>query len=164
MFENVFFEIAALLLASACVGAIAVWLRQPLIIAFIAVSILVGPAGFGWVAAADEIDLGAQLNLDVLGAMVGPAMLLSLFVLIGNPVIVMAIMGAMGHRKRTSFLAGLTVAQISEFSLILTVFERRVPRAEQAVDIGWNQQTPDAILSGVGRNGGHIAHRLSKNG
>jgi hypothetical protein len=27
-------------------------------------------------------------------------------------------MGAMGYRKRTSFLAGLTVAQISEFSLI----------------------------------------------
>jgi hypothetical protein len=30
----------------------------------------------------------------------------------------MVIMGAMGYRKRTSFLAGLTVAQISEFSLI----------------------------------------------
>jgi hypothetical protein len=43
---------------------------------------------------------------------------LSLFVLIGNPLIVMAIMGYMGYRKRTGFLAGLTVAQISEFSLI----------------------------------------------
>ena len=31
----------------------------------------------------------------------------------------MIIMGIMGYRKRTSFLAGLTVAQISEFSLIL---------------------------------------------
>jgi voltage-gated potassium channel Kch len=31
----------------------------------------------------------------------------------------MVIMGVMGYRKRTSFLAGLTVAQISEFSLIL---------------------------------------------
>jgi hypothetical protein len=38
---------------------------------------------------------------------------------VGNPVIVMAIMGYMGYRKRTGFLAGLTVAQISEFSLIL---------------------------------------------
>ncbi|MEQ8587370.1 MAG: NAD-binding protein, partial [Thalassobaculaceae bacterium] len=43
---------------------------------------------------------------------------LSLFVLIGNPLIVLAIMGALGYRKRTGFLAGLTVAQISEFSLI----------------------------------------------
>ena len=31
----------------------------------------------------------------------------------------MIIMGYMGYRKRTGFLAGLTVAQISEFSLIL---------------------------------------------
>jgi len=42
-----------------------------------------------------------------------------LFVLIGNPLIVMVIMGVMGYRRRTGFLAGLTVAQISEFSLIL---------------------------------------------
>ena len=33
--------------------------------------------------------------------------------------IVLIIMGAMGYRRRTSFLAGLTVAQISEFSLIV---------------------------------------------
>jgi hypothetical protein len=64
------------------------------------------------------IALGASLDLSVLGASVGPALVLSLFVLIGNPLIVLAIMGAMGYRKRTGFLAGLTVAQISEFSLI----------------------------------------------
>ncbi|MCL4847270.1 MAG: cation:proton antiporter [Acidobacteria bacterium] len=65
------------------------------------------------------IDLGARLDLSVLGATVGPSVVLSAFVLIGNPLIVMVIMGAMGYRKRTGFLAGLTVAQISEFSLIL---------------------------------------------
>lgn len=43
----------------------------------------------------------------------------SAFVLLGNPIIVLAIMGLIGYKKRTSFLAGLTVAQISEFSLIL---------------------------------------------
>ena len=64
------------------------------------------------------IALGASLDLSVLGASVGPAIVLSLFVLVGNPLIVLAIMGAMGYRKRTGFLAGLTVAQISEFSLI----------------------------------------------
>ena len=64
------------------------------------------------------IALGAGLDLSTLGAQVGPAILLSLFVLIGNPIIVMAIMGYMGYRSRTGFLAGLTVAQISEFSLI----------------------------------------------
>ncbi len=65
------------------------------------------------------IDLGAGLDLTTLGAQVLPAILLSLFVLIGNPLIVMIILGAMGYRRRTGFLAGLTVAQISEFSLIL---------------------------------------------
>jgi Kef-type K+ transport system membrane component KefB len=52
-------------------------------------------------------------------AILPSAIILSLFVLVGNPVIVMAIMGLLGYKKRTSFLAGLTVAQISEFSLIL---------------------------------------------
>ena len=64
------------------------------------------------------IALGASLNLSVLGASIVAALVLSLFVLVGNPLIVLAIMGAMGYRKRTGFLAGLTVAQISEFSLI----------------------------------------------
>lgn len=64
------------------------------------------------------IDLGAKLDLATLGAEVVPALLLSAFVLVGNPLIVMAIMGFMGYRRRTGFLAGLTVAQISEFSIV----------------------------------------------
>jgi Kef-type K+ transport system membrane component KefB len=65
------------------------------------------------------VGLGAQLDLQLLGAQLAAAAALSVFVLVGNPLIVMAIMGAMGYRKRTGFLAGLTVAQISEFSFIL---------------------------------------------
>lgn len=64
------------------------------------------------------IHLGAGLKLDLLGEQLWAAGLLSVFVLIGNPLIVMVIMGMMGYRKRTGFLAGLAVAQISEFSLI----------------------------------------------
>ncbi|WP_418315817.1 cation:proton antiporter [Piscinibacter sakaiensis] len=64
------------------------------------------------------IDLGAKLDFTTLGAEVGAAGVLSLFVLLGNPLIVMAIMGAMGYRRRTGFMAGLTVAQISEFSIV----------------------------------------------
>lgn len=65
------------------------------------------------------LGLGAQLDMSRLGLQVWPAIVLSLFVLIGNPLIVMIIMGLMGYRARTGYLAGLTVAQISEFSLIL---------------------------------------------
>lgn len=65
------------------------------------------------------IDLGARLDLGLLGSQLVESLIFSVFVLVGNPLIVMVIMGALGYRKRTSFLAGLTVAQISEFSLIL---------------------------------------------
>lgn len=64
------------------------------------------------------IDLGSKLDFSTLGGEIWPAVILSFFVLIGNPLIVMAIMGYMGYRKRTGFLCGLTVAQISEFSII----------------------------------------------
>ena len=64
------------------------------------------------------IYLGTQLDLAGLGEDLVASAVLSLFVLIGNPLIVLIIMGIMGYRKRTGFLAGLTVAQISEFSLI----------------------------------------------
>ncbi|WP_052665465.1 cation:proton antiporter [Nitriliruptor alkaliphilus] len=65
------------------------------------------------------IDLGTRFELSAALDQLGPAVLFSLFVLIGNPIIVMVIMGALGYRKQVSFKAGLTVAQISEFSLIL---------------------------------------------
>ena len=64
------------------------------------------------------IGLGARLEIGLLGDHLLAAAIFSVFVLVGNPLIVMAIMGAMGFRKRTGFLAGLTVSQISEFSLI----------------------------------------------
>jgi Kef-type K+ transport system membrane component KefB len=63
--------------------------------------------------------LGSQMVLDNIEQIVLPAILLSLFVLIGNPVIVIILMNLLGHKRRTGFMAGLTVAQISEFSLIL---------------------------------------------
>jgi Kef-type K+ transport system membrane component KefB len=64
------------------------------------------------------LDLGAKLDFSTLGGEIWPAVVLSVFVLIGNPLIVMAIMGYMGYRRRTGFMAGLTVAQISEFSIV----------------------------------------------
>ena len=77
------------------------------------------------------IELGASLDILNLGGQLGTAMIFSLFVLVGNPLIVMAIMGYMGYRKRTGFLAGLTVAQISEFSLILAALGLSLGHLEQ---------------------------------
>jgi Kef-type K+ transport system membrane component KefB/voltage-gated potassium channel Kch len=65
------------------------------------------------------IVLGSGLALNNLSLMAKPAIILSLFVLIGNPLIVMILLGLFGYKPRTGFLAGVTVGQISEFSLIL---------------------------------------------
>lgn len=65
------------------------------------------------------VTLGSQLLITGIWEILPKAILFSLFVLVGNPLIVMLIMGLLGHKSRTSFLASVTVAQISEFSFIL---------------------------------------------
>ena len=157
------------------------------------------------------IQLGGGLELSLLGAQLAPAAILSVFVLVGNPMIVLIIMGLMGYRKRTGFLAGLTVAQISEFSLVLgalgvavghlspdamglitlvglitiaastylilysypiyekiapvlSIFERKIPYAEQAREQDVRDETFDVILLGLGSFGNNIARRLISRG
>lgn len=65
--------------------------------------------------------LGSLMVVSNFAGLVLPVIIFSLFVLIGNPLIVMAIMGIMRYKKRTGFLTGITVAQISEFSLIFAI-------------------------------------------
>jgi Kef-type K+ transport system membrane component KefB len=78
------------------------------------------------------IGLGARLDLALLDRELLAAVVLSLFVLIGNPLIVLIIMGAMGYRKRTGFLCGLVVAQISEFSLIFMAMGLSIGHVDEA--------------------------------
>lgn len=63
--------------------------------------------------------LGSQMVLTDLHHLIIPAIILSLFVLIGNPIIMVILMNLLGYKRKTGFLTGITVAQISEFSLIL---------------------------------------------
>jgi len=61
------------------------------------------------------IVLGSRMVFSDISNLILPAIILSLFILIGNPIVVMALMGLLGYSKKTGFMAGLTVAQISEF-------------------------------------------------
>lgn len=79
------------------------------------------------------VSLGMSMVIVNLSLVWVPALILSLFILIGNPLIMMVIMGALGYRKRTSFLAGLTVAQISEFSLILVFLGHKLSHVSSDV-------------------------------
>ena len=65
------------------------------------------------------IDLGIGLDFSAIGEQVVPAIVLSVFVLVGKPLIILVIMGLMRYPRRVSFLAGVAAGQISEFSLIL---------------------------------------------
>jgi FlaA1/EpsC-like NDP-sugar epimerase len=65
--------------------------------------------------------LGSQLSATNVMEFFWPICIFSLFILIGNPLIVVIIMSAMGYSSKTSFRTGLTVAQISEFSLIMII-------------------------------------------
>src|SRR3989339_1126761 len=64
--------------------------------------------------------LGTQLHFGSIGNYTS-VIILSLFVLIGNPLVIMVLMGMLGYTKRNGFLTGAALAQISEFSLILIV-------------------------------------------
>lgn len=63
--------------------------------------------------------LGSSLSFTAGSFDLKSIIVLSIFVLISKPLIVMAIMLTLKFRNRTSFLASTSVAQISEFSLIL---------------------------------------------
>lgn len=77
--------------------------------------------------------LGSQMVLENFSQLLIPALVLSLFVLIGNPIIVIVLMNLLGFKRKTGFLAGLTVAQISEFSLILATLGFSVGHLSQEV-------------------------------
>lgn len=66
------------------------------------------------------INLGVHVDLTHFSSELIPALILSTFVLLGKPLMVMALVGIMGYRKYTSTITSLSLAQISEFSLILT--------------------------------------------
>jgi Kef-type K+ transport system membrane component KefB/Trk K+ transport system NAD-binding subunit len=63
--------------------------------------------------------LGSQMVFGTINKIIVPAIIFSIFILVGNPLIVMILMGVLGYKKKIGFQAGFTVAQISEFSFIL---------------------------------------------
>jgi len=72
------------------------------------------------------LNLGLHLPISNFFSQFGVVFLLSAFVLIGNPLIMMIIMGTLGFRTRTSFNVSVTSAQLSEFSLILVFLGARL--------------------------------------
>jgi Kef-type K+ transport system membrane component KefB/Trk K+ transport system NAD-binding subunit len=72
------------------------------------------------------IFLGSQMNLESIGGAIGTAVILSVFVILGKVLIMMGIMGYMGYKKKTTLQTSVTVAQISEFSLVFVAMGARM--------------------------------------
>lgn len=65
------------------------------------------------------IVLGSHIVIDISLSVLFKAAALSLFVLLVKPLIVVVTLGRQGFKRRTSFMSGMSLAQISEFSLII---------------------------------------------
>jgi Kef-type K+ transport system membrane component KefB/Trk K+ transport system NAD-binding subunit len=65
------------------------------------------------------IILGLNVNITSISSIIYPAIILSILALLFKPIIIMALLAVMGYTKRTNFVTGTTLAQISEFSLIV---------------------------------------------
>ena len=71
------------------------------------------------------IVLGSELGISSISAILAPAVMLSLFILIGNPFILYILFRRLKFTRRNSFLAGLTAAQVSEFGFVLLFVGRQ---------------------------------------
>ena len=63
--------------------------------------------------------LGIQIGFADFGKILLPGIILSIFVLVGKPLLVIFLVSIVGYKKRTAYLTGINFGQISEFSLIL---------------------------------------------
>lgn len=79
------------------------------------------------------IGLGSHLQLMNVWSLMPKAAILSLLVLVGNPLIVMTVMGLSGYTKKTSFKTGMLGTQVSEFSLILLLLANKLGHISQEV-------------------------------
>lgn len=77
--------------------------------------------------------LGIQMSFANIYKIFIPAIFLSLFVLLIKPLLVMIIFSILGYRKRTAFLTGVSLSQVSEFSLILVFLGYKLGHISQDI-------------------------------
>jgi Kef-type K+ transport system membrane component KefB len=102
VFTDLFTETTAVLALAAALSALGAFLRQPLIVAYIAAGVIAGPAGLGWVSEEDPLDLLAQMGITLLLFVVGlkldPRLIRTLGrVVLGLGLIQVAITAALGY-------------------------------------------------------------------
>lgn len=79
------------------------------------------------------IVLGSEISLRSFAAIRLPGLILSLFILIGNPLILYFLFRFIKFTRRNSFLASLTAAQVSEFGFVILFTGRQLGHLSEEV-------------------------------
>ncbi|MFO7807399.1 MAG: cation:proton antiporter [Candidatus Moraniibacteriota bacterium] len=70
------------------------------------------------------IILGSEMQIESVKGVLWPSVWISMFILIGNPLILYVLYRTMRFTRKNSFLAGLTAAQVSEFGFVFLFVSR----------------------------------------
>ena len=76
---------------------------------------------------------GAQLSAPITSTLIKQAVIFSAFILVVKPIIVMALTRSFGFKKRTNFMIGTSLTQVSEFSLIVILMGHSLGHIEQSI-------------------------------
>jgi len=79
------------------------------------------------------VTLGTELAFNNFSSILVPTITLSLFVLVISPIIIMLILGLLRYKKRTSFFSAISLAQVSEFSLIMVFLGNTIGHIDSEV-------------------------------
>ena len=81
--ESIIFDLGVIIIGAAVLGTLFLYAKQPIIIAYIAIGVAVGPSGFGLIQTTDHIEqishLGVILLLFLIGLNLQPEKLIGLF-------------------------------------------------------------------------------------
>ena len=122
-FVNLFYEISAILLLAAAVGALGLILRQPLIVSLLAAGVIVGPFGLAWISSHDQIELLAHVGISLLLFVVGLKLDLTLIKTMGRVALATGLGQVLFASNVGFFLAlglGLTVVASLYVAVALT--------------------------------------------
>jgi len=115
--ENLFFELGLVIISASLVGVVSYYLKQPLILAYIAAGVLIGPSVFGLVKDIETIhtiaNVGIMLMLFLVGMEMNPTRLKDL----GS----VALLTGIGQVLFTGII-GYGLVTLFGFSLIETVY------------------------------------------
>lgn len=77
--------------------------------------------------------LGLHIDTSAVKDIIIPALILSAFVLLVKPALIIVLMKGLGYSRKVSFMAAIAIAQISEFSLIVANFGLQMKSIDASV-------------------------------